>query len=112
MDLGKWLAITMGIIQTAYTVLAYYKKDGDRKPAGHRMTPLFIMSLLSAATWALIGFDLYDRHHNAVINISTIHDYFVNFTSYDDEYNRPYIHETVKLDGLRCHQCSFNDVTL
>ena len=112
MDWGKWLTITMGMVQTVFTVLAYYKKDGYWKTSGYRMTPLFKMALLSAATWALIGYDLYDRRYAAVIDIPAIHDYFVNFTSYHNEYSMPYIHQTVKLDGLRCNQCSFNDVTL
>jgi len=74
-------------------------------------------------TWLFFGYDVYHQSYAqpqqpkvpttpdaiiAQLNLMTSH--WGNY-QFEDIYNRPFSHETVKLDGRRFHNCTFDNVT-
>jgi len=45
------------------------------------------------------------------VDLAAIKSAYANFRDYSEVYRRHYSHESVMLDGLRCHECSFDNVT-
>jgi hypothetical protein len=70
---------------------------------------MFVLVLLA---WGAVAFDFYDRHtYHGTVDLATLQSAFASFRDFKEVYRRPYSHETVMLDGLHCHDCSFDNVT-
>jgi hypothetical protein len=97
-----WAFIIVGLIGLGYSVL-----ENFGAPMPTRSTRLWALALI--LTWALMGFDLYDRHHGynpaqgwKPVPIETLSATF----------NVTYKNETVELDSRRFVNVSFEDATL
>src|SRR5580693_2349594 len=66
--------------------------------------PQLVMLVLTVLTWSAVGYDVYDRHRQA------INPDWIGY-QYKDIWNETFIGETVLVDGKSFHNCKFNDVT-
>lgn len=96
-----WAFIIVGLIGLAYAV---WEKFGAHVPA--RSTRLWVSALV--LTWALIGFDFYERQYGYGYNPDRVWD---DNAPLKQVVNRKFQNETVQLDGNRYVNCTFDHVT-
>jgi hypothetical protein len=65
-----------------------------------------ILALVSGG----VGYYLNAYISSGVVDPLAIKKRFTEFHDYTEISGRTYRHETVRLDGLRCHECTFDDV--
>ena len=69
MEWKDWIFLALGVIQTIFVALTYYRDKGQFLGGPNRW--LAIIASFTILTWAGIVFDLYDRHFAAPEVIST-----------------------------------------
>jgi hypothetical protein len=114
-----WISDAIGLILVVLAIPTFIREVREMRTGGltsgvsKRGVSLtaVIMGLLVLLSWGAVAFDFYDRRNHRVVDIPAIQEFWQHFTDYREEHQKPYTHETVILDGLRCRGCRFNDVT-
>jgi hypothetical protein len=115
-----WISVAIGVITVILGAPTFIREIRSMRSAtlshtattrrGSRLT-IITIGVLVPISLGLTAFDFYDRRNPGAVNGAAIQKAFADFRDYTEVYRRSYLHETVRLDGLHCRECSFNDVT-
>jgi hypothetical protein len=109
-----WILVGIGVIALILALPTFIRdlRASNGTKSGRVSLTTIILGILVLSSWAVAGYDLYDRYNHHIVDVPAIKDYWSHFTNYNDVYRRTYSHETVILDGLRCRECVFDDATI
>jgi hypothetical protein len=107
------LARRYPVSSSTHAIALPAQRTGAASATSVAFRPFLIQSVVILAVVSVgVGYYLHGYVHYGEVDTAAIKSAFVNFQDYTEVSGRTYRHETVRLDGLRCHKCIFDDVVL